>query len=178
MDLLVAKDWFAAAEKLATRFGGEEGSEHHLGAADMFPDVIIPGEQPKEPPAKETVTTPAKPEPPAAEPSPQTPAVAEAKAEPAPETVAANPPAAATVEPAAATSIAPPAAPAVESATASVSPPVAAALPAVQTAHAAAPLHAPQASEASFVGVFTVGAGLCVALVLLFGLTFLVLRPK
>jgi hypothetical protein len=36
----------------------------------------------------------------------------------------------------------------------------------------------PASAPADAIGVFAVGAGLCVALVLLFGVTFLVMRPK
>jgi hypothetical protein len=35
-----------------------------------------------------------------------------------------------------------------------------------------------KAPAADAIGVFAVGSGLCVALVLLFGVTFLVMRPK
>ena len=41
-DLLVAYDWELAAEKLMNIFGSEEGNEKQFGAADLFPDLIIP----------------------------------------------------------------------------------------------------------------------------------------
>ena len=42
MDLLIAYNWDAAADKLAEQFGAEEGNESVLGAEDFFPELIIP----------------------------------------------------------------------------------------------------------------------------------------
>jgi hypothetical protein len=42
MDLLFTKDWWSAAEKLANAFGAEEGNEPQYGAADFFPQLMIP----------------------------------------------------------------------------------------------------------------------------------------
>jgi hypothetical protein len=52
MDLLFTKDWWAVAEKLANEFGAEEGNEAQYAAADMFPDLVIPGDAE---PAEESV---------------------------------------------------------------------------------------------------------------------------
>ena len=45
LDLLIAHDWPATAEKLAERFGAEEGNEGQLGAAGLFPQLMIPAGQ-------------------------------------------------------------------------------------------------------------------------------------
>ena len=44
MDLLIAYNWDAAADKLAEQFGAEEGNESVLGAEDFFPELIIPAD--------------------------------------------------------------------------------------------------------------------------------------
>ena len=54
MDLLFAENWWTVAEKLASLVGAEEGNETQLGAAQLFPHLMIPGGQaaadsPKEP---------------------------------------------------------------------------------------------------------------------------------
>jgi hypothetical protein len=183
MDLLIAKDWDAAAETLANSFGTEEGAEHHLGAADMFPDLIIPGEQPKEAPkespaasavpaAVEEKTAPQEPEqppPPSSQPEqPQQPATTVSEI-PKPALASADPQPPASVPPAVA-------APAKPTAVAA-SPPAPAVATAAPVGHAT-PSQPSGADGTAFVGVFAVGAGICVALALLFGLTFFVLRPK
>ena len=45
MDLLFAENWWTVAEKLASMFGAEEGNETQLGAAQLFPHLMIPGGQ-------------------------------------------------------------------------------------------------------------------------------------
>jgi len=42
MDMLFAYDWYTAADNLANQFGAEEGNEYTMGAEDYFPDLIIP----------------------------------------------------------------------------------------------------------------------------------------
>ncbi|MAV34482.1 MAG: hypothetical protein CMJ59_03405 [Planctomycetaceae bacterium] len=46
MDLLLAYNWDAAADKLAEQFGAEEGNESVIGAEDFFPELIIPAGSP------------------------------------------------------------------------------------------------------------------------------------
>ena len=50
MDLLVRYDWETAAEKVAERFGAEEGNEFKFSSEDFFPQLLIP-------PADEPETT-------------------------------------------------------------------------------------------------------------------------
>jgi len=45
VDLLFAYDWYTAAENLATNFGAEEGNEYGFGTEDFFPDLIIPAKE-------------------------------------------------------------------------------------------------------------------------------------
>lgn len=60
MDLLIAYNWDAAADKLAEQFGAEEGNESVLGAEDFFPELIIPaGSTEEEATSPEVATTPA-----------------------------------------------------------------------------------------------------------------------
>lgn len=49
VDLLIAHDWVATAEKLAERYGAEEGNESQVGAAALFPQLMIPAGAGKEP---------------------------------------------------------------------------------------------------------------------------------
>jgi hypothetical protein len=42
VDLLVQYDWEAAATSLAEKFGAEEGSRYHFGGDTLFPELIIP----------------------------------------------------------------------------------------------------------------------------------------
>ena len=57
VDLLFAYDWYTAAENLATNFGAEEGNEYGFGAEDFFPDLIIPTkEEPNEGDAADAMT--------------------------------------------------------------------------------------------------------------------------
>ncbi len=46
VDLLVRYDWEAAAAALADRFGTEEGNESQFGPADFLPELIIPSSTP------------------------------------------------------------------------------------------------------------------------------------
>jgi len=198
MDLLFAVDWWSVAEKLASTFGAEEGNEAQLGAAQLFPHLMIPGGQevedaPKEAGSAPKETTDAKPAVEPAKPASDAAAkdkpkvAAEEKAAPKtndkpaekaekPET-AKEPPQEQPQQPAEKpTDDAKPAAqpsPAEPGQTP-------AAPPAVEPAGAAA-VHAetePATHHAEAISVFAVGAGLCVALVVLFGVTFLILRPK
>jgi len=195
MDLLFATDWWSVAEKLATDFGAEEGNEAQLGAAQLFPHLMIPGgeevaEAPKEAAGAPKETTDAKPavEPakPASAPAtkdkaapktddkpadkPEKPAMAKELPSEQPQQPAKNQPA---EKPADDAKSAPQPSPAELEQTP-------AAPPAAEPAGAAA-VHAetqPATHTADAISVFAVGAGLCVALVVLFGVTFLVLRPK
>ena len=55
MDLLIAYNWDAAADKLAEQFGAEEGNESVLGAEDFFPELIIPADSAEDEPASPEV---------------------------------------------------------------------------------------------------------------------------
>lgn len=197
MDLVFAVNWWSVAEKLAATFGAEEGNESQLGAAQLFPHLMIPGGQEVAEAPKETGDGPkekadAKP---SAEPAAAVPAVAskdspataakeksEAKLDNKPAAEAEKPdttkaeareqPKPPTTEQSAEKPIdepkpaEPPSTPDADQKPAS---------PPADAAHAGAE---PKPHQAQAVGVFAVGAGLCLALVLLFGATFLVLRPK
>ncbi|MCU0873133.1 MAG: hypothetical protein MUE50_12410 [Pirellulaceae bacterium] len=202
MDLLFAENWWTVAEKLASMFGAEEGNETQLGAAQLFPHLMIPGGQvdseaskepagpvespnaespneaqpPVEPPAAsangaaKAETESVKPESAPGQPQDQAKAHPETPPAEMPDTekIQAEEPQAKTepegqTQPAASQPVQTPAPPAAEH-------------PAhADSAHGA---DHPEAAAADAIGVFAVGAGLCVALVLLFGLTFLVMRPK
>jgi hypothetical protein len=164
LDLLIAHDWPATAEKLAEQFGSEEGNEGHLGAAGLFPQLMIPsgagaakpvetaaaagdptvpsasaGTGPGEAPAKTPATPAATSE--TEKPSAEQPAhQVESKETPSAED-----------DP--------------EDAPDSEAP--------GQEGPAAIP-----AGSSALTSVFVVGGGIAVALVLLFGLTFFVLRPR
>jgi hypothetical protein len=176
MDLLFAEDWWSVAENLASTFGAEEGNETQLGADQLFPHLMIPGgeqvaDASAEPadsvegesqaaqasaPAAETVES----QEPDAEP-----VVADASTA---DTSTNTEQAAGAVEPAAGAEPA-----AVEPAAATTAGEAAADHAHSDSVHGTDP---PQAADA--IGLFAVGAGLCVALVVLFGVTFLVMRPK
>lgn len=205
MDLLFAEDWWSVAENLASTFGAEEGNERQLGADQLFPHLMIPGGEPVERASDEAADSgPSPPEvmaaAPAAEAVARSPeqAGAAASAEASPqgtvledsqkerETSQASPrrqPGGSTVpgdiQKEQETAVA--AAASEESAAAQGS-------AAAETAVAAAAgqshggarhgTDSAQATSVDALGVFAIGAGLCVALVLLFGVTFLVMRPK
>jgi hypothetical protein len=46
MDLLISMDWNEAAEKVAKKFGFEEGNEYAMAPEDLFPQLMIPSGQP------------------------------------------------------------------------------------------------------------------------------------
>jgi hypothetical protein len=200
MDLLFAENWWTVAEKLASMFGAEEGNETQLGAAQLFPHLMIPGGQvvadaseepagsvdspntespkdakpPVEPPAAsangaaKAETDTVKPETPTEQPQEQAKAQAEPPPAEMPETEKTPAESPAKPEPerqpkaAAPQSDQMPESPAAEHS--------------AHTDSAHGGDHPEAAADA--IGVFAVGAGLCVALVLLFGVTFLVMRPK
>ena len=51
VDLLIAQDWFAVAEKLAEKFGAEEGTEGQFSPEAMFPKLVVPAGEIEEAPA-------------------------------------------------------------------------------------------------------------------------------
>lgn len=181
MDLLFAEDWWSVAENLASTFGAEEGNEGQLGADQLFPHLMIPGGEPVERASDEAADSgPSPPEVMAAAPT------AEAVAE-SPEQVGAAAPAEASPQGTVPEDSQKERETAV-SAAASEESAAAQGSAAAETAVAAAAGHAhggarqgtdsAQATSVDALGVFAIGAGLCVALVLLFGVTFLVMRPK
>ena len=52
VDLLIAQDWYAVAEKLAEKFGAEEGNEGQFSPEAMFPKLVVPAGEIKEAPAR------------------------------------------------------------------------------------------------------------------------------
>jgi len=180
MDLLFAYDWYTAADNLAEKFGSEEGNEYRMGAEDYFPDLIIP-EQDQE----DGEATPAK-EKPAEEPKDETQftstesggeaeATGDATAtveDTMPEEADAEGP----KEPAVAEDTES-SKPTEEDANVDESVAVVNEPSEDESAHAASEPESVSESSA-FSSVLIVGAGLAVALVALFGLTFLVLRPR
>lgn len=206
MDLMFGQNWWSIAERLASVFGAEEGNETQLGAAQMFPHLIIPAweqttetDKPAETaeasgsgdmaaaaaerPAGDSAAgdsaanAPAAADPAGAQTAGAEPAKAEASTTDGPGKDASAP--ARTAEAAAAATPAP-ATPTMSGGDASPSAPPAASAPATPTS---APSSSPLTTAASgatvdAIGVFAVGAGLCVALVLLAGVTFLLMRPE
>lgn len=195
MDLLFSFDWYTAAENLANVYGGEEGGEAQFGAEDFFPNLMIP---PTEEGAEEaatdettdeatdtqgdagaeevvaepesgdtTLTSTTQIEQPAEE-SPEETTSAETEAEDGPagdettgdETAVVQQDSASPVEEE------PVSQPEEETEVASRE-------PATSDSSSTAEVEA-----SPFFSVFTVGAGVGIALVLLFGATFLVLRPR
>ncbi|MBC8868471.1 MAG: hypothetical protein H8E44_03595 [Planctomycetes bacterium] len=177
MDLLFAYDWYTAADNLANQFGAEEGNESTMGAEDYFPDLIIPEQSQDDEGAVE-----------AKEASHQQDATTQdASVEPGEETE--TPEKADTEKPEAdGNGTEETEKPAEAEEVGSVEPieedtdthetevAVTEPLPAQPAATSAGP---EAVAEGGAMGsVFIVGAGLAVALVALFGLTFLVLRPR
>lgn len=167
MDLLFAENWWGVAEKLASTYGPEEGNETQLGAAQLFPHLMIPGGQqvaeasPAEAGSEHGEAKPADAEKSGTD-GPASPvAMTGASADPVGEAPTGD--ADAAVEP-------------IELQAASEArAPVAPQLAHGGVVHGTEP---PQTATADAIGMFAVGAGLCLALVLLFGVTFLVMRPK
>jgi len=168
MDLLFAENWWSVAEKLASTFGAEEGNESQLGAEQLFPHLMIPGGEQVADASAKTAGSEDEPEAKASVPAS---AAAVGPTDQASESAGAG--TAADIETGAM-----PGEP--ETPVEPASPQTAAAAAATEHAHGGVvhgtdPAHA---IAADGIGIFAVGAGLCVALVLLFGVTFLVMRPK
>lgn len=185
MDLLIAEDWWSLADQLASTFGAEEGNEAQLGAEQLFPHLMIPGGEPVvEATDEATESSPGEPQVMAAAPTAR--AVAESQ-QPAAAPAAADAAAEATVGEGSLeeTQTAPEANEedgntAGATATADGSAAAETAVAAAGHAHGGV-VHGSDPAPASAVNaisVLAVGGGLCVALVLLFGVTFLVMRPK
>lgn len=180
MDLLFAYDWYTAADNLAEKFGSEEGNEYRMGAEDYFPDLIIPEqdeedgeaatetEEPAEQPKDETQFTSTE--------SGDEAETTDNAAATAEDTMPEEPNAEVTEEPAVAEDTESPK-PTEEDADADESVAVVTEPSEDETAHAASEPEA-VAETSALSSVLIVGAGLAVALVALFGLTFLVLRPR
>jgi hypothetical protein len=167
MDLLFATDWYKVAEKIATKFGAEEGNEYQLATEDFFPDLAIPGTVAVAEAGEMAADTGEPAEPPTAE-------------QPRAETVSETAPA---VEPAdSANAPATPGSgdePATGLATDSEDHGAADVAAPLEVAPEATSDNSPEAvATGVFSGVFVVGAGLAVAFLLLFGMTFVVLRPR
>jgi hypothetical protein len=164
MDLLFATNWFQAADRMAAKFGAEEGNEHQLSTEDFFPDLMIPAAGPAPTAVAEADAAPA-------ESSAQTEAdppvpstdevVVDATAQDASELPSADAPVSDDVDVSDDS-------PAVELAAVSLT----------SESVATGPSPVSPASPGMFRGVFVVGAGVAIAFVFLFGLTFMVLRPR
>jgi hypothetical protein len=156
VDLLMSYDWNAVAESLSQQFGAEEGSPYRFGGDALFPELIIP---PEEAPAPSDRL--------ASGPGSPTQTVA-----PDASTIAAHPTetAAAPSSTAASANVVPSEAKVPQSSAAR------------QLAANARPATIAESIESSpsdpWRAVLWVGGGLVGALVVLFGATFLVLRPR
>jgi hypothetical protein len=162
VDLLVRYDWESAAAALADKFGSEEGNESQFGPEAFFPELIIGGGA--EPEVTEVaagdfeqsgnqdiIEDPAGDSAPAAGASPEEVVVVSTDTPPSTDLVV--------QEAAPNESIAVASVPAVEA------PP----LP---------PPSGPEEAPSAFSSVWVVGGGIVVAFLVLFGLTFVVLRPQ
>jgi len=215
MDLLFTENWWTMAEKLAAAVGAEEGNEAQLGAAQLFPHLMIPGGQAVADPAKEPPgpnespktesppnDSPQQATPPSAAPAADSTAAAQPPAEALKPDTAPEPPQPEKKEGTKEDATQPPATaePQAEQPSANVQASqdklvAADSQPDPAPAEAAAPRepaaeeqagpgdHVPPAAHveshaADAIGIFAVAAGLCVALVLLLGVTFLTMRPK
>ena len=154
VDLLMCYNWDAAAESISQRYGTEEGSRYDFGGDALFPELIIPSEG--QMPGEQATASDTS----AAEDN------AVAQVDPPTEPAVASNVDAATDEPAA--DIDPTAESGTEVATLTPDESVA-------DSHDAADAIS---SASSFQAILWVGAGLLGALVVLFGATFIVLRPK
>ena len=166
VDLLMRRNWDAAAEAIAARYGAEEGSRYDFGGDALFPELIIPAEG--EMPGSDV-------EPSQGEAAQGGTAQGEmvAQVEPAAEPAATRPQPEATApqaidEPSLLSEAADPKTQTVTLAPADKLDPV----PSSSSDVATAP------TPSKFPGMLWVGAGLLAALVVLFAATFVVLRPR
>lgn len=163
VDLLMRYNWDAAAEAISMQYGTEEGSRYEFGGDALFPELIIPPEGEMGDEATGDVEEPSGSD-----------AIAAADTGTSPDVdpeVAQDPEASATGEgEAQADSVAEN-----ESETKDSRQELAALTPSRPTESGD---EADSASNSSMRGIAWVGAGLLGALIVLFGATFLVLRPK
>ncbi|MCY2994230.1 MAG: hypothetical protein NTY19_41105 [Planctomycetota bacterium] len=164
VDLLIAHDWLATAEKLAEGFGMEEGNESQLGAAGLFPQLMIPAGAAKEPAASSDDAHPGEEAKPGSQPSTPdaaAPSIDAAKSDAAPsheqQKSKLNPESQSL--------------PVGESSTPSEP-------EATEEDELPSPATLVTTADDVFSSVLFVGAGVAAALVLLFGLTFFILRPR
>ncbi len=151
VDLLMKFDWDTVADSLMQQFGREEGSPYRFSGDALFPELIIPAEEPP------------------------TPSGNDAAASTAAELTA--PAAATTVEVAATSAAELSTADAVPAAASLADPPVQQ-LAVNRPPPVASGDHAAVSTTNPWRAVLWVGGGLAGALVVLFGVTFLVLRPR
>ena len=163
VDLLMCYDWDSAAETLSQQYGAEEGSPYEFAGDALFPELIIPSEGTLTDPVATPPSTPTE------DPS----SVPVAEVAPAGETpdsaVDATGPLANTTE---AQQEAHP------SASEASGTPIASAAPSQASPSQTLALVEDSDPPGSFRGIMWVAAGLLGALMLLFGITFVVLRPK
>jgi hypothetical protein len=182
VDLLMACDWNAVAEELAEKFGAEEGNESMVGTAGLFPQLMIPAASvaASDPPRTRIDDEPAKDAP--APPHDARKSADGEAARPAgsavevPESQPAKPAEISNLNPDRNPELKPTAPPATEE------PADKSAAPATGDAHGdedrASGDARPSAEGGALTSVFTVGAGVALALIVLFVLTFVVLRPR
>ncbi|MHB8971299.1 MAG: hypothetical protein ACYC4N_12705 [Pirellulaceae bacterium] len=159
VDLLIRYDWDAVAETLSQKFGSEEGSPYRFGGDALFPELIIPLDQPPAASGSETSEVAAGSK-----------TVAEVAAATTESPPALGPPSSDAALTAATTTFSHDGNPELDPS----SQPVAANTPSVPSTQPADP----QPPATAWRAVLWVGAGLLGALVLLVGATFLMLRPR
>ncbi len=159
-DLLVRFDWDTAATALAEKFGNEEGAEGQFGPEMFLPELIIPGRAPSgstdlaETQIAQTSADASLAEPASDDLTPADESTADSLAPGTEDAVADDP---ATTKPV----------PTQSPELANLPPSPA---PVTDATHAA--------TDSSLTSIWIVGAGVVVGLLILFGLTFVVLRPE
>ncbi|MBI2480874.1 MAG: hypothetical protein HYV60_20270 [Planctomycetia bacterium] len=162
VDLLVRYDWESAAAALADKFGNEEGNESQIGPEMFFPDLIIP--EGGTPVATEVTATNVE------EPTTDNTVIAQSTESGDAHTSPTGDESDVAVAATAAETLVDP-----ELTATPTGPEVATVTP----APASSPSNAiATSSSSSMTSVWIVGAGIGVALIVLFGLTFVVLRPR
>ena len=179
VDLLMRYDWEAVAHALSEKFGTEEGSPYRFSGDALFPELVIPMESsPPNDAVAAAVPSDSAPSSVAAPPSVAAPAVdgstTSAPAEKVEDRSAIASPSASQADEPAATS------PSTAVSTAQVTTPASSTeLATTKAAPAARPAAAsPPQPTSAWRAVVWVGVGLLGTLVVLFGATFLVLRPR
>jgi hypothetical protein len=163
VDLLMCYDWESAAETLSQQHGAEEGSPYEFAGDALFPELIIPSEGTLTDP----VTTPP------STPTEDSSSVPVAEVAPVGESPGSGDDATESLE-----STTPARQEAYPSASEAPGTPIASTSPSHASPSPTLSLVEDSDPPGAFRGIMWVAAGLLGALVLLFGITFVVLRPK